>query len=145
MQPHVNSSPPLHLLAMWTRNVCVAPAPVTASPDRAWVSRPRSLLHVPRRPQRSPSGQSRSVGSECRRLEESRAFLLLRTFAVATCWFWDFFATGTCGEVKPGDVSREQECEKINRRQPRRTSLVWYWNSLAAMAKHNRFVDSLNF
>ena len=108
------------------------------------VSRPRSLLHVPR-PQRSPSGQSRSVGSECRRLEESRAFLLLRTIAVAPPWFWDFFGTGTCGEVKPGDVSRERECEKINRRQPQRTSLVWYWNSLAAMAKHSRFVDSLNF
>ena len=41
--------------------------------DRAWVSRPRSLLHLPR-PQRSPSGQSRSVGSECRRLEDSRVF-----------------------------------------------------------------------
>ena len=38
--------------------------------------------------------------------------------------FWDFFGTGTCGEVKPGDVSRDRECEKINRRQPRRTSLV---------------------
>ena len=37
------------------------------------VSRPRSLLHLPR-PQRSPSGQSRSVGSECRRLEDSRVF-----------------------------------------------------------------------
>ena len=70
------------------------------------------------------------------------AFLLLRTFPVAPPCFGTFLGTGTCGEVKPGDVSGEQECEKINRRQPRRTYLVWYWNSLAAMAKHSRFVDS---
>ena len=87
------------------------------------VSRPRSLLHVPR-PQRSPSGQSRSVGSECRRLEESARFYCCAPFQLLLLVFGTFLGTGTCGEVKPGDVSGEQECEKINRRQPRRTYLV---------------------
>ena len=103
----------------------MAPAPVTASPMVGPVeSRDRevSSTFLPR-PQRSPSGQSRSVGSECRRLEESRVF------TAAHLCSWDslilgLLGTGTCGEVKPGDVSRERECEKINRRQPRRTYLV---------------------
>ena len=55
------------------------------------VSRPRSLLHVPR-PQRSPSGQSRSVGSECRRLKESRVF------TAAHLCSWDSLILGLFGD-----------------------------------------------
>ena len=57
--------------------------------DRAWVSRPRSLLHLPR-PQRSPSGQSRSVGSECRRLEESARFYCCAPFQLLLLDFGTF-------------------------------------------------------
>ena len=61
--------------------------------DRAWVSRPRSLLHLPR-PQRSPSGQSRSVGSECRRLEESARFYCCAPFQLLLLDFGTFWGLG---------------------------------------------------
>ena len=102
VQLHVTSSPPLHLLAMWTRNVCVAPAPVTASPMVGPVeSRDRevSSTFLPR-PQRSPSGQSRSVGSECRRLEESRVFTAAHlcswdSLILGLFWDWDLWWSET--------------------------------------------------
>ena len=92
VQLHVTSSPPLHLLAMWTRNVCVAPAPVTASP---MVGPSLSLATEKSPPPSSASTVAEwSVALSWVRVPApggERAFLLLRTFPVAPPWFWDFF------------------------------------------------------
>ena len=103
----------------------MAPAPVTASP---MVGPSLSLATEKSPPPSSASTVAEwSVALSWVRVPApggERAFLLLRTFPVAPPCFGTFLGTGTCGEVKPGDVSGEQECEKINRRQPRRTYLV---------------------